>query len=134
MLNQVTLQGRLTADPELRHTQNGTSVASFRIAVERNYKDAGTGKREADFFSCVAWRGTGELVSKYFQKGRMILLDGHLQNREYTDRNGVRRYVTEVVAEDIYFCDSKREETGTENPYAREPELSEMEDDGELPF
>ena len=135
MLNQVSLQGRLTADPELRHTQSGTAVASFRVAVERNYKDAETGKRQADFFSCVAWRGTGELVAKYFQKGRMILLNGRLQNREYTDRNGTRRYVTEVVTEDVYFCDSKREESGTGNPYAREPEMSEMEeDDGKLPF
>lgn len=132
MLNNVTLQGRLVADPELRHTQNGTPVASFRLAVDRDYKSQTTGKREADFFNCVAWRGAADFVTKYFLKGRMALVDGRLQMREYTDRDGNRRYTTEVVVGSIYFCDSKRDFA----PSApSSTEWSELEDDdGELPF
>ena len=132
MLNNVTLQGRLVADPELRHTQNGTPVASFRLAVDRDYKSQTTGKREADFFNCVAWRGAADFVTKYFPKGRMALVDGRLQMREYTDRDGNRRYTTEVVVSSIYFCDSKRDFAP---PAPSSTEWSELEDDdGELPF
>ena len=129
MLNNVTLQGRLVADPELRHTQNGTPVASFRLAVDREYKSQTTGKREADFFNCVAWRGAADFVTKYFPKGRMALVDGRLQ---MTDRDGNRRYTTEVVVGSIYFCDSKQDFA----PSApSSTEWSELEDnDGELPF
>ena len=131
MLNNVTLQGRLVADPELRHTQNGMPVVSFRLAVDRDYKSQTTGKREADFFNCVAWRGAADFVTKYFPKGRMALVEGRLQMREYTDRDGNRRYTTEVVVGNIYFCDTKRDfapstPSGTEWP--------ELEDDGELMF
>lgn len=128
MLNVVILQGRLAADPELRHTSNGTAVSSFRLAVERDYKNQSTGARGADFVSIVAWRGTAEMVAKHFSKGRMAIVEGRLQVREYTDRDGNRRYATEIVAGSVYFCDSKRDSA----PSAGLNELE--EDDGELPF
>ena len=109
MLNKVFLQGRLVADPELRHTPNGVAVASFRIAVDRDFKDRETGERKADFINVVAWRQTGEFVSRYFTKGRMAIVEGKLQTRDYTDRDGNRRYATEVVADNIYFGDSRRD-------------------------
>ncbi len=112
MLNHVTIMGRLCADPELRTTQNGVSVGSFRIAVERDYatKDS---DRETDFFDVTAWRGTAEFVSKYFTKGRMIALDGRLQTQNWTDRDGNKRVSTGIVAESVYFADSKRNEQST---------------------
>ena len=131
MLNRVTLQGRLVADPELRHTQNGTPVASFRLAVDRDYKGK-NGEKDTDFINCVAWRGVAEFAAKYFQKGRMALVVGRLQMREYTDRDGNRRYITEAVADNIYFCDSRRNGASSDPPGA---EWSEVDDDGgELPF
>ena len=108
MLNKIFLQGRLVADPELRHTQQGTPVASFRIAVDRDYKNQ-SGNRETDFINIVAWRGTGEFVSRYFTKGRMAIVEGRMQMREYTDRDGNRRVAAEVVASNIYFGDSRRD-------------------------
>ena len=108
VLNKIFLQGRLVADPELRHTQQGTPVASFRIAVDRDYKNQ-SGNRETDFINIVAWRGTGEFVSRYFTKGRMAIVEGRLQMREYTDRDGNRRVAAEVVASNIYFGDSRRD-------------------------
>ena len=131
MLNKVLLQGRLVADPDLRHTGSGTAVASFRLAVDRDYKSRDSEKREADFINCVAWRGTAELLSRYFSKGRMAVVEGRLQVREYNDKDGNRRYATEIVASSIYFCDSKRDSTPTSGP-AEFKELD--EDDGELPF
>lgn len=138
MMNRVLLQGRLTADPELRHTQSGTAVTSFRIAVDRNYKDRETGERKADFINVVAWRQTGEMISRYFSKGRMILVEGELQVRDYTDKDGNRRYATEVNANSVYFCDSKKSE-GRNAPdagYTPPPnQFTELEgDSGELPF
>ena len=112
MLNKIFLQGRLVADPELRHTQSGVAVATFRIAVDRDFKDRETGEKKADFISVVAWRQTAEFVSRFFTKGRMAIVEGRLQVREYTDRDGNRRYATEVVADNIYFGDSKREGEG----------------------
>ena len=112
MLNKIFLQGRLVADPELRHTQSGIAVASFRIAVDRDFKDRETGEKKADFINVVAWRNTAEFVSRFFSKGRMAIVDGKLQVREYTDRDGNRRYATEVVADNIYFGDSKRDNDG----------------------
>ena len=109
MLNKIFLQGRLVADPELRHTQSGIAVASFRIAVDRDFKDRETGEKKADFISIVAWRQTAEFVSRFFSKGRLAIVEGRLQVREYTDRDGNRRYATEVVADNIYFGDSKRD-------------------------
>lgn len=112
MLNKIFLQGRLVADPELRHTQNGVAVASFRLAVDRDFKDRETGERKADFINVVAWRQTAEFVSRFFTKGRMAIVEGKLQTREYTDRDGNRRYATEVVADNVYFGDSRRDGEG----------------------
>ena len=109
MLNKVFLQGRLVADPELRHTANGVAMASFRIAVDRDFKDRETGERKADFISVVAWRQTAEFVSRFLTKGRMAIVEGKLQTRDYTDRDGNRRFVTEVVADNVYFGDSRRD-------------------------
>lgn len=138
MMNRVLLQGRLTADPELRHTQSGTAVASFRIAVDRNYKDRETGERKADFINVVAWRQTGEMIARYFSKGRMILVDGELQVRDYTDKDGNRRYATEVNANSVYFCDYKKSEGSNAPDTGYTPpqnQFTELEgDSGELPF
>ncbi|MBQ5583868.1 MAG: single-stranded DNA-binding protein [Ruminiclostridium sp.] len=109
MLNKVFLQGRLVADPELRHTSNGVAMASFRVAVDRDFKDRETGERKADFISVVAWRQTAEFVSRFLTKGRMAIVEGKLQTRDYTDRDGNRRFVTEVVADNVYFGDSRRD-------------------------
>lgn len=127
MLNKVLLQGRLVADPETRHTTNGTAVSSFRLAVDRDFKNQ-NGEREADFINVVAWRNTAEFVSRYFQKGQMAVVEGRLQVRDYTNRDGNKRYITEVVANSIYFADSKptTNETGGFEPLD--------DDDGELPF
>ena len=108
MLNKIFLQGRLVADPELRHTQSGIPVASFRIAVDRDFKNQSGGK-DTDFINIVAWRNTAEFVSRYFTKGRMAIVEGRLQMREYTDRDGNRRVAAEVVASNIYFGDSRRD-------------------------
>lgn len=117
MLNKVILQGRLVADPELRRTQSGVAVVSFRIACDRNYKSKDQNAQTADFISIVAWRQTAEFISRYFTKGSMILIDGTLQVREYTDRDNNRRFVTEVVAENVNFCGSKRESGGNGGNY-----------------
>ena len=109
MLNKIFLQGRLVADPELRHTPNGVAVASFRLAVDRDYKDKQTGEKQTDFINIVAWRQTGEFVSRFFSKGRLALVDGRLQIRDYTDRDGNRRTIAEVVADNVYFGDSRRD-------------------------
>lgn len=111
MLNNVTLMGRLVADPELKTTQNGTSVAAFRLAVERNYAPQGQ-ERQADFISCVAWRQTAEFVGKYFTKGRMIAVEGSLQSRNYEDKNGQKRTAIEVLVERAHFADSKPASAG----------------------
>lgn len=120
MLNQIILMGRLTRDPELRHTQSGTAVASFSLAVERDYKSQ-NGEKETDFIDIVAWRGSAEFVSKYFSKGRMAVVAGRLQIRNWTDNDGSRRRSAEVVAENIYFGDSKREGSGAYAPPSGAP-------------
>lgn len=112
MLNKAFLMGRLVADPELRHTQSGIAVASFRIAVDRDFKDKDTGERKADFINIVAWRSTAEFVSRYFAKGRMAVVEGRIQVRDYLDNNGNKRYVTEVIADNVYFGDSKKDDGG----------------------
>ncbi|MCD8147015.1 MAG: single-stranded DNA-binding protein [Clostridiales bacterium] len=112
MLNRVVLQGRLVADPELRHTQSGTPVATFRIACDRGYKSKDPNAQSADFINIVAWRQTAEFISRYFTKGSMILIDGRLQVRDYTDNAGNRRNIAEVVAENVNFAASKRETGG----------------------
>lgn len=108
MLNKVIIMGRLVRDPELRRTQSGVAVTSVRIAVDRDFKGQ-DGTKQADFFDVVAWRSTAEFVSKYFTKGRMAVVEGRLQTRDWTDRDGGKRVATEIVADNVYFGDSKRD-------------------------
>ena len=108
MLNKIILMGRLTRDPELRRTQSGTAVTSFSLAVDRDFKSQ-SGEKETDFIDIVAWRSTAEFVSKYFTKGRMAVVEGRLQIRDWTDRDGGKRRSAEVVADNVYFGDSKRD-------------------------
>ena len=112
MLNHITIMGRLTRDPELRRTGSGTAVASFTLAVDRDFGGRDGGEKETDFIDCLAWRQTGEFVSKYFTKGRMIVVSGRLQIRSWTDKDGNKRRTAEVVADNCYFGDSKREGDG----------------------
>ena len=157
MLNRVILMGRLVADPELRQTPNGISVATFRIAVDRNYQSKGSSERQADFINCVAWRQTGEFVSRYFQKGRMIAVEGSLQSRNYEDKQGQKRTAYEVVVDQAYFADSRPGasqggDRGGYTPFPEPPQFDEPQrgkslsvgdfggfeavytDDGDLPF
>ena len=106
MLNRIIIMGRLTHEPELRHTNSNIPVCSFSIACDRDFKND-KGEKETDFVDVVAWRSTGEFVSKYFTKGRMAIIEGRLQMREYTDKEGNKRRTTEVVADNVYFGDSK---------------------------
>lgn len=135
-LNKVVIMGRLARDPELRRTGNGTAVASFTLAVDRDFKDKSSGERATDWIDCVAWRQTGEFVSRYFSKGRMAVVEGRLQIRDWTDQNGNKRRTTEVVADNIYFGDSKATAPGqpatesTAQAYTAESDV----DEGELPF
>ena len=109
MLNHIVIMGRLVRDPELRRTGSGIAVASFRVAVDRDFAPKDGGERKADFIDCVAWRQTGEFISKYFTKGRMIVVDGRLEMRDWTDKDGNKRTSAEVVVANAYFGDSKRE-------------------------
>ena len=113
MLNHITIMGRLTRDPELRRTGSGIAVASFTVAVDRDFGGRDGGEKETDFIDCVAWRQTGEFVSKYFTKGRMIVVSGRLQIRSWTDKDGNKRRTAEVVADNCYFGDSKRDDQGS---------------------
>lgn len=148
-MNQVVLMGRLTRDPELRRTQSGTAVASFTLAVDRGYASRDGGERQTDFIDCVAWRNTGEFVSKYFVKGQMAAVTGRLQIRDWTDRDGNKRRSAEVVVDNVYFTESKksRESAGFSTAPARNDydsgysapvtgsDFAELdEDDGDLPF
>jgi single-strand DNA-binding protein len=110
MLNHITIMGRLTRDPELRRTGSGIAVASFTLAVDRDFSPKDGGERETDFIDCVAWRQTGEFVSKYFTKGRMAVVSGRLQIRNWNDKDGNKRRSAEVVADNVYFGDSKRDD------------------------
>ena len=151
MLNRIILMGRLTRDPELRHTQQGTPVATFSLAVDRDFKGRDGGERATDFIDIVAWRNTADFVSKYFTKGRMAVVEGRLQIREWTDRDGGKRRSAEVIADNVYFGDSKREgDSGGSygNSYSRPAasapvdygmpsgdQFAELaDDDGDLPF
>ena len=152
MLNRIILMGRLTRDPELRHTQQGTAVASFTLAVDRDFKGRDSSDRATDFIDIVAWRSTAEFVSKYFAKGRMAVVEGRLQIRDWTDRDGGKRRTAEVIADNVYFGDSKRDgdSSGSSygNSYSRPAapapvdygmpvgdQFAELaDDDGELPF
>ena len=118
MLNHIVIMGRLTRDPELRRTGSGVAVASFSLAVDRDFGNRESGERETDFIDCVAWRQTGEFVSKYFAKGRMAVVSGRLQIRTWTDKDGNKRRSAEVVADNVYFGDSKRDgDTGSASSY-----------------
>ena len=126
MLNHITLMGRLTRDPELRRTGSGVAVASFTLAVDRDFGKNENGERETDFIDCVAWRQTGEFVSKYFTKGRMAVVSGRLQIRSWNDKDGNKRRTAEVVADNVYFGDSKRDSDvggsyGSANTYGSAP-------------
>ena len=153
MLNKIILMGRLTRDPELRRTGSGTAVTSFSLAVDRDFKSQ-SGQKETDFIDVVAWRSTAEFVSKYFTKGRMAVVEGRLQIRDWTDREGGKRRSAEVVADNVYFGDSKRDNAGeygaapassyqapagggyqNSAPVGGQSEFAEIgEEDGELPF
>ena len=109
MLNHIVIMGRLVRDPELRRTGTGIAVASFRVAVDRDFAPKDGGERKADFIDCVAWRQTGEFISKYFTKGRMIVVDGRLEMRDWTDKDGNKRTSAEIVVANAYFGDSKRD-------------------------
>ena len=112
MLNHITIMGRLTRDPELRRTGSGTAVASFSVAVDRDFGKNENGEKETDFIDCVAWRNTAEYISKYASKGRMVVVSGRLQIRGWTDKDGNKRRSAEVVADNVYFADSKRDSDG----------------------
>ena len=125
MLNRIIVMGRMTRDPELRRTNSGTAVASFTVAVDRDFKSQ-SGEKETDFIDVVAWRNTAEFVSKYFSKGRMAVVEGRLQIRDWTDKDGNKRRSAEIVADSVYFGDSKRD--------GGETAQSEIEDAGDFPF
>ena len=112
MLNHITIMGRLTRDPELRRTGTGIAVASFSVAVDRDFSGRDGGEKETDFIDCVAWRQTGEFGSKYFTKGSMIVVSGRLQIRSWTDKDGNKRRTAEVVADNVYFGESRRSNEG----------------------
>ena len=139
-LNKICIMGRLTADPELRRTQSGTAVTSVTLAVDRDFKDQ-DGSRVADFIPVVAWKGTAEVLAKYFSKGRMAVVTGRLQLRDWIDKEGNKRRTAEIVADNVYFGDSKRQEgndspqteNATEGTYGGFAE-AEDEDFGSLPF
>jgi len=152
MLNHIIIMGRMTRDPEIKYTQSNTPVASFSLAVERDFGGRDGGEKQTDFIDCTAWRQTAEFVSKYFAKGSMAVVSGRLQIREWNDREGNKRRSAEVVADNIYFGESKRREGGdnrgasnfapkheppaTSAPTAQpaEPTFTELADESELPF
>lgn len=125
--------GRLTRDPEVRRTQSGVAVASFSLAVDRDYKAQG-GERQTDFVDVQAWRQTGEFVGRYFTKGRMAVVEGRLEIRDWTDRDGNKRRSAVVVADSIYFGDSKKDAAPTQGQQEQKQEFTDLNDDGELPF
>ena len=138
MLNHITIMGRLTRDPELRTTPAGISVASFSVAVDRDFGSKDTKEKETDFIDCVAWRQTGEFVSKYFTKGSMAVVSGRLQIREWTDKEGNKRRTAEIVADNVYFGEGKKSDNSA--PYVpsgdfKTPVFAEIDTgDGDLPF
>ena len=151
MLNHIAIMGRLGRDPELRHTQSGTPVASFSLAVDRDFKDKNTGERATDWIDVVAWRSTGEFMSKYFAKGRMAVVEGRLQLRDWKDKEGNKRRSAEILVSSVYFGDSKPKEGGSagDKPKAGKDDDFQLpegfgtsgdgfadlaDDDGDLPF
>ena len=144
MLNHIVIMGRLVRDPELRRTGSGVPVASFTVAVDRDFSGKDGGQKESDFIDCVAWRNTAEFVEKYFSKGRMAVVSGRLQIRAWTDKDGNKRRTAEVVADNVYFGDSKKEESSGNNyggynapnyPATPASDFALMnDDDAKLPF
>lgn len=137
MLNHITIMGRLTRDPELRRTGSGVAVTSFTLAVDRDFASKEGGEKETDFIDCVAWRNTGEFVSKYFTKGSMAVVSGRLQIRSWTDKDGNKRRTAEVVADNVYFGDSKKSESsaGSYPTSAPAQDFAPIDDeDAKLPF
>lgn len=140
MLNHIVIMGRLTRDPELRRTNSGLPVASFTLAVDRDFADKNSGEKETDFIECVAWRSTAEFVEKYFSKGRMAVVSGRLQIRGWTDKDGNKRRTAEIVADNVYFGDSKRDsDNGNQSSGYNQPNgFSNFapigDDDAQLPF
>lgn len=133
MLNHISIMGRITKDIELRRTPTGVPVASFTLAVDRDFKEK-NGEKETDFIDCVAWRNTAEFVEKYFSKGRMAIVAGRLQIRSWTDKDGNKRRTAEVVADNVYFGDSKKEgEIPAVNAPASDFAML-TDDDAQLPF
>jgi single-strand DNA-binding protein len=147
-MNQIVLMGRLTRDPELRHTPNGVAVASFTLAVDRGYVPKDGGERQTDFIDIAAWRNTGEFVAKYFTKGQMAAVVGRLQIRDWNDKDGNKRRSAEVVADNVYFTESKKSRESSVGPVGQRDDYSpsfqapvqgsdfaELDmDDGDLPF
>ncbi len=147
MLNHIVIMGRLTRDPELRRTQSGTAVCTFTVAVDRDYQAKDAQEKQTDFIDCVAWRSTAEFVCKYFGKGKMIVVEGSLQSRKWTDKNGQNRVSWEIQANNLYFGESRRDsQSGGDYgapAYGSPAEsytapsdsgFAEIEEDGELPF
>lgn len=147
MLSQISVQGRLARDPELRRTNSGKAVTSFTLACDRDFKNQQTGEKEVDFIECVAWGGTAEMVEKYFKKGQMAVVTGRLQIRSWEDKNGQKRRQAEILVSSVYFCGSKdgssQGSSGADSGYstpAYQPtapaaNFAELEgEDGQLPF
>lgn len=132
MLNVVCVMGRLTADPELKHTPNGVAVTSFTLAVDRSYVKAGE-ERQTDFITVVAWRGTAEFVCKYFRKGQLMAVQGSIQARNFTDKDGNKRKAFEVVADNVHFAESKKEKTDIARD-DHQTDFEEIPSDDDLPF
>lgn len=138
MLNQISVQGRLARDPELRRTNSGKAVTSFTLACDRDFKNQQTGEKEVDFIECVAWGGTAEMVEKYFKKGQMAAVTGRLQIRAWEDKSGQKRRTAEILVSSVYFCGSKDSGTqassGADSTYST-PQFAPIEaDDEQLPF
>lgn len=136
MLNHAAIMGRLVRDPELRRTGSGIAVTSFTVAVDRDFEN--DGERETDFIDCVAWRGLGEFVARNFHKGKMIVVSGRIQNRDWKDRDGNKRRNTEIVAENVYFAGDKKDSSGGNTPGyvgSNEQDYEKIEnEDAQLPF
>ena len=132
MLNRAILMGRITKSPELKTTPNGVSVIQISIAVDRDYTPKGH-EKQTDFINVVAWRGTAEFIEKHFEKGQLIALTGSIQTRSYTDNQGNKRSVTEVIADQVYFCGGKNDNK-KEKPSFDENDFEEISDDSDLPF
>lgn len=139
MLNYITIMGRMTKEPELRRTGSGVAVTSFTLAVGRDFSNKESGEKETDFIDCVAWRGTGEFVEKYFKKGSMAVVSGRLQIRNWTDKDGNKRRSAEVLADNVYFGEAKKSETyNSESGYPTTAPAQDFvpieDDDAQLPF